>query len=166
MVDYRKLFKSCGENVIIEDSVIIYQPEKMSVGNNIKFYHGVYIEVGNLEKSFIEIGDNSHFAPYTILYGGRGLKIGWGVCVAAHVVFATIGEGYEKADIPMYCQKPSSGGPIIVEDNVWICANAVITANVTIGTGSIVGAGAVVTRDVEPYSIVGGVPARLIRKRK
>lgn len=165
MKDYRKLFKNCGKNVEIDRSVIIYHPEKMSVGSNIKFYQGVYIEAGDSQESFIEIGDNSHFAPYTILYGGKGLKIGRGVCVAAHVVFATIGQGYRQVNIPMFKQ-PISGGPIIVEDNVWICANAVITAGVKIGMGSIIGAGAVVTRDVEPYSVVGGVPAHLIRKRK
>jgi maltose O-acetyltransferase len=49
---------------------------------------------------------------------------------------------------------------------VWIGRNAIIMPGVRIGKGSIVGAGAVVTRDVEPYSIVGGVPAKLIRKRK
>lgn len=164
-MDYKKLFKSCGENVSIAESVIIHNPEKMSVGNNVRFYHGVYIEAGNSKESFIEIGDNSHFAPYSILYGEEGLKIGKGVCVAAHVVLATHGQGYKDPDIPMYMQS-HSGAPIVIEDNVWICANAVITAGVKIGTGSIVGAGAVVTKDVEPYSVVGGVPAHLIRKRK
>ncbi len=53
----------------------------------------------------------------------------------------------------------------IDEDNVWIGANAVVVPGVRIGTGSIIGAGAVVTKDVEPYSIMGGVPAKLIRKR-
>ena len=55
---------------------------------------------------------------------------------------------------------------IVVEDDVWIGANAVILPGVKIGTGSVVGAGSVVTRNVEPYSIVGGSPARLIRMRR
>ena len=50
-------------------------------------------------------------------------------------------------------------------DDVWICANSVITRNVTIGEHSIIGAGPVVTRDVAPYSVVGGVPAKLIKTR-
>jgi galactoside O-acetyltransferase len=57
-------------------------------------------------------------------------------------------------------------GEIIVEDDVWIASNCVITANTIIGKSSIVGVGSVVTKNVEPYSIVGGVPARLIKKRK
>lgn len=56
-------------------------------------------------------------------------------------------------------------GDIVIGNDVWIGYDAVIMAGVTIGDGAIVGARAVVTRDVEPYSIVGGVPAREIRKR-
>ena len=54
---------------------------------------------------------------------------------------------------------------IIIERDVWIAANVVITNNVKVGAYSIVAAGAVATKDVEPYSVVGGVPARLIRNR-
>ena len=56
-------------------------------------------------------------------------------------------------------------GEIHIEEDVWIGANCVITADVRIGRGAVVGAGAVVTRDVEPFSIVGGVPARPIGHR-
>lgn len=59
----------------------------------------------------------------------------------------------------------TSAGKIIIGDDCWIAANAVITSGVVIGSHSIVGAGAVVTSDIEPYSIIGGVPARLIKKR-
>jgi len=54
--------------------------------------------------------------------------------------------------------------PIVVEDEVWIGAGAIITQGVTIGRGSVVAAGAVVTADVEAQTLVGGVPARLIRR--
>ncbi|MGL5354981.1 MAG: CatB-related O-acetyltransferase [Cetobacterium sp.] len=58
-----------------------------------------------------------------------------------------------------------SKGDIIIEDDVWIGANVVILSGVTIGRGSIIGAGSIVTKDVEKYSIAGGNPARVIRKR-
>ena len=102
-------------------------------------------------------------APYCVLYGP--LTIGSRVAVAAHVVFASIGHGHDRADQPMVDQ-PVTRREIVVEDDVWIGANAVIIGGVRIGSHSIVGAGAVVTRDVEPYSVVGGVPARLIRRRE
>ena len=97
-----------------------------------------------------------------MLYGP--LTIGNHVAVAAHVVFASVGHGYDRIDIPMEEQKVQKK-EIVVEDDVWFGANAVVIGGVRIGAHSIVGAGAVVTHDVEPYSVVGGTPARLIRKR-
>jgi len=58
-----------------------------------------------------------------------------------------------------------SKGPIIIDDDVWIGSNSVILSGVKIGRGSIIGAGSIVTKDVEPYSIVGGNPAKFLRKR-
>jgi acetyltransferase-like isoleucine patch superfamily enzyme len=72
--------------------------------------------------------------------------------------------GFGDIERPMSEQQYTSA-PIIIEDDVWVGFQAIILPGVTIGRSSIVGAGAVVTRDVEPHSIVGGVPARLLRKR-
>lgn len=58
-----------------------------------------------------------------------------------------------------------SKGPIIIEDDVWIGSNSVILSGVKIGRGSIIGAGSIITKDIEPYSIVGGNPAKTLRKR-
>lgn len=58
-----------------------------------------------------------------------------------------------------------SKGPIIIEDDVWIGSNSVVLSGVKIGRGSIIGAGSIVTKDIEPYSIVGGNPAKFLRKR-
>lgn len=58
------------------------------------------------------------------------------------------------------------GGAITVENNVWIAAHCVILPNVTIKTGSVIAAGAVVTKDVPPYVVVAGVPARVIKSRR
>ena len=80
------------------------------------------------------------------------------------MVFASVGQGYSRIDIPMVKQ-PILRKRIIVEDDVWIGAGAVILGGVRIGTGSIVGAGSVVTRDVKPFSVVVGTPALMIRKR-
>lgn len=149
-----------GRNVQFQENVIIQQPEGVSIGDNVLFYCGVYVHGGTGD---IIIGSNTHFAPHCVLYGP--LEVGNNCAVAAHVVFASVGHSKEPVDVP-FVELPVVARKIVVEDNVWIGANAVIIQGVRIGTGSIIGACAVVTRDVEPYSVMGGVPARLIRKRK
>ncbi len=80
------------------------------------------------------------------------------------VVVITRNHGHDRTDIPM-TRQGYNNAPIVIEDDVWIGFRAVVLAGVTIGRGSIVGSGAVVTKDVAPYSVVGGVPARVIKSR-
>ncbi|MCB2195276.1 MAG: hypothetical protein KQH79_05415 [Bacteroidetes bacterium] len=70
----------------------------------------------------------------------------------------------DDLDVPSILQDYYDGD-IIIEDDVWIGANSVVVAGVTIGKGSVIAAGSVVTKDVEPYSIYGGVPSKKIRSR-
>ncbi len=70
----------------------------------------------------------------------------------------------DRVDIPMREQGTRRKG-IIIEDDVWLGANCCVLDGVTVGRGAVVGAGAVVTKDVPPFAIVGGVPARIIRMR-
>lgn len=93
------------------------------------------------------------------------IVIGNDCAIAPNCVLRASNHNYENPDMPFRSQGHTYG-EIIIEDDVWISSNSVITANTKIGRSSIIGAGSVVTKDVEPYSIMGGVPARLIRKRK
>ncbi len=111
----------------------------------------------------IEIGDYSSINPGVITIGN--IKIGDHVRIAAYTQLMAFNHGHERTDIPIHHQKQTQEG-ITIKDDVWIGANCVITDGVTIGHHSIVGAGAVVTKDVPPYSVVGGVPAKLIKDRK
>ena len=152
--------KAIGKNVRFEDDVRFLSPERVSIGDDVLLMYGVYVSPCG---AHITIGSNTHFAPYGVLYGP--LTIGSNVAVAAHVVFASVGHGYDRVDVPMVDQ-PTTSRQIVIEDDVWIGANAVIIGGVTVGTGTIVGAGAVVTKDVPPFSVVGGTPARVIRDRR
>jgi acetyltransferase-like isoleucine patch superfamily enzyme len=98
------------------------------------------------------------------LYGTGGVVIGDAVRIAAHVVIVAAMHRFDSVDIPIHEQGSSASG-IVIEDDVWIGAGARILDNVRVGRGAIVGAGAVVVKDVEPFTIVGGVPARLLKYR-
>lgn len=152
-------FKSAGKRVIIAAHVDILMPERLTVGDDVEFKYSCHLEVNN----GITIGSGTHFAPFCVLYGP--LEIGDNCAFAAHCTFACVGHGYERTDIPMVKQ-PSTAKKTVIEDDVWFGANVVVVGGVRIGRGSIIGAGAVVTKDVAPYSVMGGVPAKLIRKRK
>ena len=99
-----------------------------------------------------------------------GLSIG-SFCSFAEGVTFMLGGGH-RYDTPLTfpfavifenVEESISKGRIVVEDDVWIGANAIIMSGVTLSKGTIVATGSVVTKNTEPYSIVGGVPAKLIR---
>lgn len=110
----------------------------------------------------IEIGKGS-FLNTEIRFGVPNDKviIGDNVLIGPRVMFETVNHGLR------YIPGIGRGGstkPIIIEDEVWIGGGSIITQGVTVGRGSVVAAGAVVTKNVEANTIVGGVPAKFIRK--
>lgn len=112
----------------------------------------------------IEIGDNVVIAENCVIGGQGGLSIGNYVMIGNNSTIITANHGFSLPDIPM-ARQPLDIAPVAIGDDVWIGANVVILSGVNIGQGSIIGAGAIVTKDVEPYSVVVGNPAKLIRKR-
>lgn len=108
----------------------------------------------------IIMGDHSNVGWFTLLDARGGIRIGNNVSIASYAKLIT-----GSHDI----QDPKFGPvfkPIVLEDNVWICTGAIINQGVTVGKGAVVAAGAVVTKDVAPYTVVGGVPANVIGTRK
>lgn len=91
------------------------------------------------------------------------VTIGNNVILAQHVVISGLNHGYENVDIPPADQKISTK-QIIISDDVWVGANAVITAGITVGKHAVIGAGSVVTKDVPDFAVVAGNPARIIKK--
>lgn len=114
---------------------------------------------------YVEIGNNCSLNSYSIIYGTGGVKIGNGVRIAASTTIVASMHRFDSTDVPIHKQGYSAKG-IIIEDDIWIGSGVTILDGVTVREGSIVGAGAVVTEDVPSYSIVAGVPARIIKKRK
>lgn len=112
----------------------------------------------------VKIGNYVFINHDTDLSGRGGLTIGNHVKIGPFCNILSVDHEYRSWTKPMDSQG-TTPGPIKIGDDVWIAAGVVITPGITIGRGAIVGANAVVTHDIEPYAIVGGVPARLIKYR-
>ncbi len=107
----------------------------------------------------ISIGDYSHINRGCLLDARGGITIGSNVSVSHNVSIVTGGHDYKSLSFEgRYL-------PIKIEDYAWLGINSTILQNVTVGEGAVVCAGAVVTKDVEPYTVVGGVPAKVIGTR-
>lgn len=111
----------------------------------------------------LDIGDNSFIGPHCLLQGPN-LSIGSNVMIGAGAKIFSSNHNFDKKDVPIMLQDEISKG-IKIEDDAWVGANVAILDGVTIGKGSVIGAGAVVTKNVAPFSIAAGNPARLLRKR-
>ncbi len=157
---------------------------KVSPGATLDFNVSQTQNLKNRTCGYIVLGDSANLNINGNFVFSAGCRLG----VMSHAEL-TLGNGYCNYDSKIYCferieignnviisenvmirdsdnhaingRKKSS--PIIIEDDVWIGARAIILKGVTIGKGSVVAAGAVVTRDVPPYSLVGGVPAKVLR---
>ncbi|MFA6532586.1 MAG: acyltransferase [Patescibacteria group bacterium] len=108
----------------------------------------------------ISVGEDSIIGEGAVLDGRDRLSIGSHVDIATEVMIYNSEHNVNDENFA------ADNGKVIIEDYVFIGPRAIILAGVTIGRGAIVGAGAVVTKDVPPYAIVGGVPAKIIGERR
>lgn len=122
----------------------------------------VWLNVGD-PQACLRIGEFTFIGRGTEIEVSRRVTIGKGTLIAPGV-FITDHSHALALGTPMFRQ-PCAAADVVIGDDVWIGANAVVLRGVTIGAGAVVAAGAVVNRDVEPYAIVGGVPAKPIGKR-
>lgn len=134
-----KVIREPGRVSFFEPAIYIGNGRKVSIGRDCQINENVFIQ---------------------------GCKIGNYVMIAPNVSILSKGHHFEKLSVPMVLQGESEEKLPVIEDDVWLGRSVVVMPGVRIGKGSIVGAGAVVVKDVAPYSIVGGVPARLIRVRQ
>lgn len=135
---------------------------KMNITGNARISPTVSLRWGEN----IYLGKNSHISQYCCLWAGKNSKIvlGDNLLMGPGVKIFSLNHGI-NAGIPMNIQPPTEKD-VIIGNDVWLGANTVVVAGVTIGDGAIVAAGSVVTKDVPEYTIVGGNPAKMIKKRQ
>lgn len=115
-----------------------------------------------LVRGDVQFGAHCTVNSYAMISGR--VRCGDGVRIASHASLVGFNHGFDDPSVPIYTQKHETLG-ILIEDDVWIGANAVVLDGVTVGRGAVIAAGAVVSKDVPPLAIVGGVPAKVVRFR-
>ena len=110
------------------------------------------------------LGENSYIESFSVIGVNERIEIGKNVMIANSVSIRDTDHNFDDLEIPMLFQGIKTK-PVVIKDNVWIGHGVVITKGVTIHSGAVVGANAVVTKDVPKNTIVGGVPAKIIKMR-
>lgn len=182
---YRRFIGGCGHGVAFARNVTIRCPKRLFVGEGTLIDEQVYFDIKSAAatvrlgarnqiiqgarfetgyEGHVTLGDDCFVGAHAILNGFGGITIGDNVLIAGHCHIVSGDHGFADLSVPM-SQQPITGKGITIEDDVWLGAGVKLLDGVRIGQGSIISAGAVVNRDVAPRSIVGGVPAKLIRMR-
>ncbi|MHC5184451.1 MAG: acyltransferase [Planctomycetota bacterium] len=141
----RPLFKSYGKNFIFDPSGSFYTYGTITVGDDV--YIGPFARLVSTE-STITIGNKVMFGPHVIIMGGD---------------HNTTQKGRFSRDV--HEKLPENDLPVVIEDDVWVGARVTILKGVNVGRGAIIAAGSLVSKNVPPYTIVAGVPARLVKCR-
>ena len=136
---------ACGERVVLSLPFILAGADGISVGDDTYVGPGAYISAVN---TTVTIGRKVMLSPHVAIVAGDH---------NTSVLGRFMRDVYEKRE--------TDDLPVVVSDDVWIGTRAIILKGVTIGRGAVVAAGAIVTRDVPPYAVVAGVPARLVHMR-
>jgi acetyltransferase-like isoleucine patch superfamily enzyme/putative methionine-R-sulfoxide reductase with GAF domain len=184
---YRHILRKIGQSVNIENHVKILNAACIEISNQVQIFRDVNLDArGNsnnriyladavrleqgvdiraLDNTAIEIGESTYIGPYVCIAGPGHIKIGKNCLIAAQAGLFANNHIYSDPTANINSQGVTREG-IVIEDDCWLGAGVKVLDGVTIGEGSIIGAGAVVTKDIPPFSIAVGVPAKVIRSRK
>ena len=155
-----------GHGSYLDQGVYIHAcPNGVRIGPHTLVMHGSILHVYNfrdLPHAGITIGADSLIGELNVIRGQGGVHIGDRVYTSPMVQIVAVNHVFDDPHVPFVEQGITAEG-IVIEDDVWIGSAAVVTDGVRVGQGAVVAAGAVVTRDVPPHTVVGGVPARILR---
>ncbi len=182
---YKSILGKSGDGCLIERDVRIEIPSRVFLHNKVVLGEHCWISAGTKDGEIrfsdnaflahrctlaaqggkILIGEHVHISRNSYINGIGKVEIGNDTMIGPNVVLVSGGHPFDDVNIPIRLQGVTRD-KITLGDDVWLGANVCVMSGVTIGKGSVIGAGAVVTKDIPPYSIAGGVPAKVIRKRE
>ena len=155
-----------GHGVYLDEGVYLHAcAQGIEIGARSIVMHGAVLHVYNfrdMPHSGIKIGSDSLIGEYSVIRGQGGVQIGDRVYTSPFTQIIAVNHVFDDPNRPFVDQGITAEG-IVIEDDVWLGAGAIITDGVRVGKGSVVAAGAVVTKDVPPHTVVGGVPAKPIK---
>lgn len=147
----------------------IVSPERLQVGRNLLILRNCHFHCGGMawseRQGHITVGDDCWFSENNVLYGAGGITIGNKTGMGPGVMIFS-----SREDISLESAKPKKErahllGPVVIGSHVLVFAGVIIGPDVNVGEGAVIGAGSVVLEDVPPWSIVAGVPAKVVRER-
>ena len=153
-----------GDRTRICESVCIdarLDNSHIDIGNDVRICGHVYIDAAY---GFVEIGNDVYIGSYTIIGGHGGCKIGDDCQIASYCYFIAANHKFDRADQLIRLQDYSIEGIDIGQD-CWFGNGATVLDGVTIGNGCVIAAKGVVTKDAKPYSVLAGIPTKVIRMR-
>jgi acetyltransferase-like isoleucine patch superfamily enzyme len=181
---YRVVLGAVKPGCFIEQNVRLLVPRRIFLGRRVMVGEGCFMDAntpqGRIElqddvwlsrgctivagQAEVIVGPMTYIGHRCLMYGHAGILVGRDVLLANDVQLICGNHTFARRDIPIRAQPPE-GKPIVIEDDVWLGASAIILGGVTVGRGSVVGAGSVVTHSLPPYSIARGVPAKVVGMR-
>ncbi|MBF2063648.1 MAG: acyltransferase [Calothrix sp. C42_A2020_038] len=184
---YRLIFPKIGKKVYIQDGVEFIGCKNIEIGNEVWIFRGAHIDASGHDNNYLSIGDDVRIkqgvtvqaldntqisidqgvllGPYVSIAGPGNIKIGKSCMIAAKSGIFGNNHIFSDTTIDIALQGVTRKG-IVIEDDCWLGHAVTVLDGVTIGKGSVIGAGSVVTKDIPPYSVAVGVPAKVIKNRK
>jgi acetyltransferase-like isoleucine patch superfamily enzyme len=182
---FRTVMEGIGSGCFIDRNVRWQVPRRIRLGRRVMIGEGCFLDAHSLTGHIVfdddvwlsrgcyvvayrdvevRFGEKTYVGHRCLFYGHGGIQVGRDVLIANDVQLICGNHTFARRDLPIRAQ-PTVERPIVIEDDVWLGASAIVLGGVTVGRGSVVGAGAVVTHDLPPYSIARGVPARVAGMR-
>lgn len=158
----RDQLKRCPDSVVVEPGALVFHPENVSLDEEV--YVGHYAILKGYYRNELVIGAKSWIGQAAFLHAAGGLFIGAEVGIGPHVCILTSTHAPVGRPLPIMAGAIQTA-KVVLEPGCDLGIGAIILPGVTVGAGAQVGAGAVVTRDVPPFAVVAGNPARVLRQR-